>query len=75
VYHLRVQEKDTTSCATIDETIEIFLLSSHNFDNYTLIAFGDVVSSNNVAGLCSIFNASNNQLPIIDDPIINLVDL
>jgi hypothetical protein len=39
-----------------------------------LIAFGDVISSKNVIGFYNIFNASSNQHPIIDVPIINLID-
>jgi hypothetical protein len=39
-----------------------------------MTVFGDVVSSNNVVGFYSFFNAFSNQQPIIDVLIINLID-
>jgi hypothetical protein len=38
-----------------------FFLFSRNPSNSTPIVFGDVASSNNVARLCGISNASGNQ--------------
>jgi hypothetical protein len=50
-------------------------LFSCNLFNSIPIAFGDAVSSNNVARLCGISNDSGNQQHIeIDVLILNLID-
>jgi hypothetical protein len=49
-------------------------LFSHNLVDSTLIALGDVASSNDVAGFDGISNVNNQQPIEIDVQIINLID-
>jgi hypothetical protein len=74
MYHLKVKEDGTTSCAIIDETTKIFFLSSGNFINSILITFRDVASFSNVVGFYNISRASSSQQPKIDVQVINLND-
>jgi hypothetical protein len=53
--------------------LQKYFLFYCNHDDYTLIALGDVVSSNNVARFDNIYSAFDNQQPKIDVPIINLI--
>ncbi len=67
MYHFKVQEDGTTSCA-LQMKLQKYFLFSHNHDDSTLIALGDVVSSNNVARFDNISSVSNSQQPKIDVP-------
>jgi hypothetical protein len=52
--------------------LQKYFLFSCNHDDSTLIALGDVVSSNNVARFGNISSVFDSQQPKIDVPIINL---
>ncbi len=54
--------------------LQKYFLFSCNHDDSTLIAFGDVVSANNVTRFGNISSVSDNQQPKIDVPIINLIN-
>jgi hypothetical protein len=73
MYHPKVQEDGTTSCAIIMKLQKYFLFS-YNFIDCIPIAIHDVASFGNVVWFCNISSAFHNQQPTINVQVINLSD-